>query len=85
MNSMILFRRKSYRVDYLVQSLSSAVNVNNLTPPPNSAFDQLYGMYVNVSFERLNKIQGKTMRFLLDKSLYSLSSSMGILDRTTTN
>jgi hypothetical protein len=47
-----LFRRKSYRIDYLVQSLSSAVNVNNLTPPPNSAFDQLYGMYVNVSFER---------------------------------
>ena len=46
---VISFRRRSFRVDYLVQSLSSNVNVNNLTPPPNSAFDQLYGQYVNVS------------------------------------
>ncbi len=45
-----LFRQKSVRVDYLVQSLSSNINVNNLIPPPNSAFDQLYGIYVNVSF-----------------------------------
>ncbi len=39
------------RVDYIVQSLSSSVNVNNLIPPPNSAFDQLYGKYVNVSLK----------------------------------
>jgi len=55
MNFRILFRQKSYRIDYIVQSLSSTVNVNNLIQPPNSAFDQLYGMYVNVSFERQNK------------------------------
>jgi hypothetical protein len=47
----IFFRGKSVRVDYIVQSLSSSVNVNNLIPPPNSAFDQLYGKYVNVSLK----------------------------------
>ncbi|CAF3582391.1 unnamed protein product [Rotaria sordida] len=41
--------RKSVRVDYIVQSLSTNVVVNNLTPPPNSAFEQLYGQYVNTS------------------------------------
>ncbi|CAF4988463.1 unnamed protein product, partial [Rotaria sp. Silwood1] len=41
--------RKSVRVDYIVQSLSSNVDVNNLIPPSNSAFEQLYGKYVNTS------------------------------------
>ena len=36
------------RVDYVVLSRSPSVNVNALIPPPNSAFDQLYGRYVNV-------------------------------------
>ncbi|CAF5168014.1 unnamed protein product, partial [Rotaria magnacalcarata] len=41
--------RESVRVDYIVQSISSSVNVNNLIQPPNSAFEQLYGKYVNTS------------------------------------
>ncbi|CAF1204774.1 unnamed protein product [Adineta ricciae] len=41
--------KKSFRIDYIVQSLSTNVNVNNLIPPPNSAFDQLYGKFVNTS------------------------------------
>ncbi|UJR35334.1 hypothetical protein I4U23_028095, partial [Adineta vaga] len=41
--------KKSFRIDYIVQSLLSNVNVNNLIPPPNSAFDQLYGKFVNTS------------------------------------
>ena len=40
--------KKSFRVDYTVRSLSTDVNTNNLVPPPNSAFDQLYGKFVNV-------------------------------------
>lgn len=49
-NLFFLFRQKVFRIDYIVQSYLSNINVNNLIPPSNSAFDQLYGKYVNVRF-----------------------------------
>ncbi|CAF1196215.1 unnamed protein product, partial [Didymodactylos carnosus] len=41
--------RRSVRVDYLIKTSSSIINVNTLITPPNIAFEQLYGQYVNMS------------------------------------
>ncbi|CAF4231672.1 unnamed protein product, partial [Didymodactylos carnosus] len=41
--------RRSIRVNYVIKTLSSVVNIDTLQPPSNTAFEQLYGQFVNTS------------------------------------
>ena len=76
-------RRRAVRIDYTVLSLSPSVNVNNLTPPPNSAFDQLYGRYVNVRGPDWTKGFIQAYFISVDKSMRYVPVALALSARTT--
>ena len=76
-------RRRAVRVDYTVLSLSPSVNVNNLIPPPNSAFDQLYGRYVNVRESDWTKQFAQEGFISIDKPMRHVSITLALSARTT--